>query len=76
MEEKTSQARQTPSPIMYYEEAAEYLKVSVRTLKRWIKGGKLLPLKSPGGRPHFTLAILQQHLQEREAARIHKMDQW
>ena len=40
------------------EEAAEYLQVSDRTIRKWARGGQLKGRKLPGGQWRFTSADL------------------
>jgi len=44
-------------------EAAEYLNVSLATLGRIEKEGRLMPLRTPGGHRRYSLAMLNEYLE-------------
>ena len=43
-------------------EAAEYLRVSLSTLNRMERSGRLHPLRTPGGHRRYTLEMLNECL--------------
>jgi excisionase family DNA binding protein len=45
------------------QEAAEYLSVSLATLGRMEKEGKLTPFRTPGGHRRYSLAMLNEYLE-------------
>src|SRR3989344_994083 len=43
-----------PNKLLSIGEAAEYLGVSIDTLRRWEARGRIVPLRSPGGHRYFS----------------------
>lgn len=52
----------TPLALMTAREAADYLRVSLSTLRRMEQSGALTPLRTPGGHRRYTLAMLNDCL--------------
>ena len=48
-------------------EAASYLKISLFTLRRIERQGLIVPYRMPGGRPEYSLEMLNEYL---EASRV------
>ena len=51
--------------LMTAREAADYLRVSLSTLRRMEQSGVLAPLRTPGGHRRYTLSMLNECLQHR-----------
>jgi hypothetical protein len=49
-------------------EAAEYLRISLFTLNKIQRLGLLAPFRTPGGHRRYTLAMLNQYLEESRSA--------
>jgi excisionase family DNA binding protein len=47
-----------PQPWINALSAAEYLSVSIVTLRRWVKQGRLKPKRTPGGELRFRISDL------------------
>jgi excisionase family DNA binding protein len=45
-------------------EAAEYLRVSLFTLRKMETEGSLIPFRTPGGHRRYSLSMLNEYLQE------------
>jgi excisionase family DNA binding protein len=50
--------------ILTAKEAAEYLRVSLYTLRRMEKDGSLIPFRTPGGHRRYSLSMLNEYLEE------------
>ncbi|MHA1341060.1 MAG: IS607 family transposase [Promethearchaeota archaeon] len=50
--------------------AAEYLGVSIPTLRRWHKKGILIPIMTPGGHRRYPIALLRQFYYKNKKTRI------
>ena len=50
--------------ILTVKEAAEYLRVSLYTLRRLESGGSLIPFRTPGGHRRYSLRMLNEYLEE------------
>jgi len=46
-------------------QAAEYLGVSLVTLRKMEKGGELVPFRTPGGHRRYSLEILEEYAQSK-----------
>ena len=56
--------------ILTAKEAAEYLRVSLYTLKRMESEGGLMPFRTPGGHRRYSLKMLDEYLEKsREPSR-------
>lgn len=49
--------------ILTTREAAEYLRVSVTSLRRMEKKGQLIPFRTLGGHRRYSLAMLNEYLE-------------
>ena len=49
--------------ILTAKEAAEYLRVSLYTLKRMESEGGLMPFRTPGGHRRYSLKMLDEYLE-------------
>ena len=50
--------------ILKAREAADYLRISLFTLNKIERQGKLVPCRTPGGHRRYTLQMLNQFLEE------------
>ena len=50
--------------ILTAKEAAEYLRVSLYTLKRMESEGGLMPFRTPGGHRRYSLKMLDEYLEK------------
>jgi len=50
--------------ILTAKEAAEYLRVSLYTLKRMESEGGLIPFRTPGGHRRYSLKMLDEYLEK------------
>lgn len=50
--------------ILTAKEAAEYLRVSLYTLKRMESEGGLMPFRTPGGHRRYSLKMLEEYLEK------------
>ena len=50
--------------ILTAREAAEYLRVSLYTLRRMESQGSLIPFRTPGGHRRYSLRMLNEYLEE------------
>jgi excisionase family DNA binding protein len=50
--------------ILTAREAAEYLRVSLYTLKKMEIEGSLIPFRTPGGHRRYSLRMLNKYLEE------------
>jgi len=56
-------------------QAAEYLGVSMVTLRKMEKEGELVPFRTPGGHRRYSLEILEEYVQsKRRSAAPRKTD--
>jgi excisionase family DNA binding protein len=56
--------------ILTAKEAAEYLRVSLYTLRRMESNGSLIPFRTPGGHRRYSLKMLNEYLERsRESSR-------
>ena len=56
--------------ILTAREAAEYLRVSLYTLRKMEKEGGLMPFRTPGGHRRYSLKMLDEYLEKsREPSR-------
>jgi excisionase family DNA binding protein len=56
--------------ILTAKEAAEYLRVSLYTLRKMEKEGGLMPFRTPGGHRRYSLKMLDEYLEKsREPSR-------
>jgi excisionase family DNA binding protein len=56
--------------VLTAKEAAEYLRVSLYTLKRMEVEGGLMPFRTPGGHRRYSLRMLDEYLEKsREPSR-------
>ena len=56
--------------ILTAKEAAEYLRVSLYTLRKMEKEGGLIPFRTPGGHRRYSLRMLDEYLEKsREPSR-------
>jgi len=46
-------------------QAAEYLGVSLVTLRKMEKGGELVPFRTPGGHRRYSLEILEEYVESK-----------
>ena len=51
-------------------EAANYLRISLFTLKKMEKEGKLVPFRTPGGHRRYSLQMLNEYLERSRRARL------
>lgn len=52
-------------PLMTPAEVADLYRVSVATVGRWRREGRLTPVSTPGGRPRYDAAKVRAFLTER-----------
>jgi predicted site-specific integrase-resolvase len=57
-----NEATENSLKLLNAREAAEYLRISIATLNRFEKQGKLTPLRTPGGHRRYTLVMLNHLL--------------
>ena len=50
--------------ILTAREAAEYLRVSLYTLRRMESEGSLIPYRTPGGHRRYSLRMLNEYLEQ------------
>jgi len=50
--------------ILTAREAAEYLRVSLYTLRRMESEGSLIPFRTPGGHRRYSLKMLNEYLEK------------
>lgn len=50
--------------ILTAKEAAEYLRVSLYTLRRMESEGSLIPFRTPGGHRRYSLRMLNEYLEK------------
>jgi excisionase family DNA binding protein len=50
-------------------EAAQYLRVSLRTLRRLEKRGQLVPWRTPGGHRRYRLGTLRRFMEQKARSR-------
>lgn len=50
--------------ILTAREAAEYLRVSLYTLRKMEKEGSLMPFRTPGGHRRYSLKMLDEYLEK------------
>jgi excisionase family DNA binding protein len=50
--------------ILTAKEAAEYLRVSLYTLRKMESGGGLVPFRTPGGHRRYSLRMLDEYLEK------------
>ncbi len=50
--------------ILTAKEAAEYLRVSLYTLRRMEDNGSLIPFRTPGGHRRYSLKMLNEYLEK------------
>lgn len=50
--------------ILTAKEAAEYLRVSLYTLRKMEKEGGLMPFRTPGGHRRYSLRMLDEYLEK------------
>ena len=50
--------------ILTAKEAAEYLRVSLYTLRKMEKEGGLMPFRTPGGHRRYSLKMLDEYLEK------------
>ncbi len=50
--------------ILTAREAAEYLRVSLYTLRRMESDGSLIPYRTPGGHRRYSLKMLNEYLEK------------
>ncbi len=50
--------------ILTAKEAAEYLRVSLYTLRRMESEGSLIPFRTPGGHRRYSLKMLNEYLEK------------
>lgn len=50
--------------ILTAKEAAEYLRVSLYTLKRMEHEGRVIPFRTPGGHRRYSLRMLNEYLEK------------
>ena len=61
--------------VLTAKEAAEYLRVSLYTLKRMEIEGGLMPFRTPGGHRRYSLKMLDEYLEKsREPSRLRESD--
>jgi len=57
-------AEQEEMIILTAKEAAEYLRVSLYTLRRMESDGSLIPYRTPGGHRRYSLRMLNEYLEK------------
>ena len=57
--------------ILTAKEAAEYLRVSLYTLRRMESDGSLIPFRTPGGHRRYSLRMLNQYLEKSRISSRH-----
>jgi len=57
-----------PGDLLTTAEAAELLRVTVKTLERWEKAGKLIPNRLPGGHKRYRRTDLDDLIADRASA--------
>ena len=50
--------------ILTAKEAADYLRISLYTLRRMESDGSLIPYRTPGGHRRYSLRILNEYLEK------------
>ena len=50
--------------ILTAKEAAEYLRVSLYTLRKMEKEGSLMPFRTPGGHRRYSIKMLDEYLEK------------
>ena len=50
--------------ILTAREAAEYLRVSLYTLRKMEKEGSLMPFRTPGGHRRYSIKMLDEYLEK------------
>jgi excisionase family DNA binding protein len=58
--------------ILTAKEAADYLRVSLYTLRRMESQGNLIPYRTPGGHRRYSLKMLNEYLEKSRASRIRR----
>jgi excisionase family DNA binding protein len=53
--------------ILTAKEAADYLRVSLYTLRRMESEGSLIPFRTPGGHRRYSLKMLNEYLEQSRA---------
>lgn len=56
-------------------EAARYLRISLFTLNKIEKQGKIVPFRTPGGHRRYNLAMLNEYLQASRAGAVQRRTQ-
>lgn len=56
-----------PGDVLTAKEAAQLLRVNIKTLERWEKAGKLIPTRLPGGRKRFHRDTIEALITDRVA---------
>lgn len=51
------------TPLLTAREAAKYLNVSLSTLRKIERDGKLVPFRTPGGHRRYSLQMLDDYLE-------------
>src|SRR5258708_18742619 len=59
----------TPVQLLTIQEAAKYLKVSTKTLRRWDSAGVISPVRTTGGHRRYNISDLNNLKQGRKAKR-------
>lgn len=59
----TERRKTAPAGYLTKAEAAQRLRVSIRTLERYVAAERITPLRTPGGRPRFIAAEVEALLE-------------
>jgi len=58
--------------ILTAKEAADYLRVSLYTLRRMESEGSLIPFRTPGGHRRYSLKMLNEYLEQSRVSPRHR----
>jgi len=58
--------------ILTAKEAADYLRVSLYTLRRMERDESLIPYRTPGGHRRYSLKMLNEYLEESRVSSHHR----
>jgi len=58
--------------ILTAKEAADYLRISLYTLRRMESDGSLIPYRTPGGHRRYSLRILNEYLENSRVSSLRR----
>lgn len=61
--------------ILTAKEAADYLRVSLYTLRRMERDESLIPYRTPGGHRRYSLKMLNEYLEKSRLSSLHRESQ-